>query len=372
MKAAGHAPTDMLTLKYNTVLSDVHLLRPGARHLMTRLNGSGQPVFRSRFRFLTDRDSTTFGPRRGDTDDGGEEDTADTPDQTGLRTTPVLDEDGDFDVSHRPRKKPEHEVISPIILHQSDGGLVGPLHQDDNEDAPSMDVLTIEHTMATPLEDVGKQVWRGAFLLADFILSDPARFAGATVVDLGAGTGVSSVVMAMTAGRVFSTDVGTDLLSMCRSNVALNAHLTSGEVVVRHLDWLQTELRTDAELEFSWTEEDLLNMYGSTTVVMAADVCYDDESTEALFRTLSRLCSRFGRLCSIFISIEKRLNFSLRHLDVACEAYDHFRRCLSQLAEQGPFSVRRLDTHFPQALQYERVQQLELWEVTAEPRSAAQ
>lgn len=360
----------MLTLKYNTVLSDVHLLRPSSRHLMTRLNGSGQPVFRSRFRFLPDRDRTTFGPRWGDTADGGEEDTGDTPDtpeQTGLHTTPLLDEDGDFEVSHRPRKEPEHEVISPLILHQSDGGLVGPVHQDDTGDAPPMDVLTIEHTMATPLDDVGKQIWRGAFLLADFILSDPARFAGATVVELGAGTGVSSVVMATAAERVYSTDVGTDLLSMCSNNVALNAHLTSGEVVVRHLDWLQTELRTDPELDFSWTQEELEDMYGSTSVIMAADVCYDDEATEALFQTLSRLCSRFGRLCSIFISIEKRLNFSLRHLDVACEAYDHFRRCLSQLAEQGPFSVRRLDTDFPQALQYERVQQLELWEVTADP-----
>lgn len=352
---------DDFTLQYNTVLSDVHLLRPHGRHLMTRLNSVGQPVFRSRFRFLPvrDRDSTAPGSRLE-----GPEDTGVAPGRAGLDVNPVLDEDGDFDVSHRPRTEPEHEVVPPIILHQSDSGAN---QQDDDEDA-----LTIEHTMATPLDDVGKQIWRGAFLLADFILSDPGQFAGATVLELGAGTGVSSIVMATAAKMVYCTDVGADLLRMCSNNVTLNRRLTRGEVRVRHLDWLQAELRTDADVEFSWTQEELADLYGHTTVIMAADVCYDDDLTDALFRTVSRLCSRFGHLCHIFVSIEKRMNFSLRHLDVACEAYDHFRRCLSQLrAEQGSFGVQRLRTDFPQALQYERVQQLELWKITATPPPTA-
>lgn len=365
---------DDSTLQYNTVLSDVHLLRRNGltdRHLMTRLNSVGQPVFRSRFRFLKDQESTIPGSRLKrpeNTDDGGNEDTVDTLETAGLYTNPVLDEDGDFDVSHRPRSKPEREVISPIILHQSDSG---PKQQDyDDEEAPSMDVLTIEHTMATPLCDVGKQIWRGAFLLADFILSDPAQFAGATVLELGAGTGVSSIVMAMAAKMVYSTDIGADLLSMCRTNVTVNGHLMSGKVKVRHLDWLQTDLRIDTDLDFSWTQEEVLDMYENTTVIMAADVCYDDELTDALFGTVSRLCNRFGHLCNVFVSIEKRMNFSLCTLDVACEAYDHFHRCVSQLQEdQRSFSVQKLKTDFPQALRYERVPQLELWKITANPSS---
>lgn len=358
--SACQTPMDQFTFQHDTVLSDVHLLRPSGRRFMTRLNSVGQPVFRSRFRFLTDRDSTASGSRLE-----RPEDAVDAAGQTGLDISPVLDEDGDFDVSHRPRNNPEHEVISPIILHQSHSGLS---QLDCDEDASSTDALTIEHTMATPLGDVGKQIWRGAFLLADFILSDPGQFAGATVLELGAGTGVSSIVMATAAKMVYSTDVGADLLRMCSNNVTMNKHLTRGEVRVRHLDWLQTDLRTDADLEFSWTQEEVADLYAHTTVIMAADVCYDDHLTEALFRTVSRLCSRFGHLCDVLVSIEKRVNFSLRHLDVACEAYDHFRRCVSQLqAEQGSFSVQRLHTDFPQALQYERVQQLELWKITAKP-----
>lgn len=34
---------DKITFRMDTVLSDVHLLLPNARHLMTRLNGVGQP-----------------------------------------------------------------------------------------------------------------------------------------------------------------------------------------------------------------------------------------------------------------------------------------------------------------------------------------
>uniref|UniRef100_H3C9Y6 Methyltransferase like 22 n=1 Tax=Tetraodon nigroviridis TaxID=99883 RepID=H3C9Y6_TETNG len=354
-------PMDDFTSQYDTVLSDVHLLRPAGRHLVTRLNGAGQPVFRSRFRFLPDRDGSApgSGPERP-------EDAADTPEHTGQDVDPVLDEDGDLEVSHRPRTEPEHQVISPIILHQSDSG---PEQQDADGDASAADAITIEHTMATPLGDVGKQIWRAALLLADFILSEPGRFAGATVLELGAGTGVSSIVMATAAKTVYCTDVGADLLRMCSRNVTLNQHLTRGEVRVRHLDWLRPDLRTDAGV-FSWTQEEEEHLYAHTSAIVAADVCYDDRLTDAFFRTVSRLCSRFGRLCSIYVSIEKRMNFSLRRLGVACEAYDHFRRCVSRLrAGPSSFSAQRLRTGFPQALRYERVQQLELWEITARPGS---
>lgn len=56
------------------------------------------------------------------------------------------------------------------------------------------------------------------------------------------------------------------------------------------------------------------------------------------------------------------MNFTLRHMDVSCEAYEHFRRCLSQLQqlEDGrcSFSVERLPSHFAQFLLYERIEQL--------------
>lgn len=225
--------------------------------------------------------------------------------------------------------------------------------------------------MATLLDDVGKQVWRGALLLSDWVLSEPGVFSGATVLELGAGTGLSSIVTASLAKRVYCTDVGEDLLSMCERNVSLNKRLTQhsgGEVRVRQLDWLQRELCTDPEQEFSWSEEEVEELYDHTNIIIAADVVYDDDFTDAFFRTLYQLCCSFNHSCDVYISIEKRLNFSLRHMDVSCEAYEHFRLCLQQLQDlPGPpgFSVQRVAPNFPQRIMYERVEQLELWKVSA-------
>ncbi|MEQ2269311.1 hypothetical protein XENORESO_002777, partial [Xenotaenia resolanae] len=213
---------DQITFKHDTVLSDVHMHRPNSHHLMTRLTSVGQPVFMSRFRILAEsHDDSNSGkgltneekqssPRKG----GATSHEQDEEEGSQENVEPFLDEDGDLDVTHRPRKNSVddggRDLVCPIILQQS----VPDLEQDeeivdDDDDEEEHDcskgIIRIEHTMATPLEDVGKQVWRGALLLADFILSNPDTFRGATVLDLGAGTGLTSIVMATTAKTVYCT-----------------------------------------------------------------------------------------------------------------------------------------------------------------------
>lgn len=60
--------------------------------------------------------------------------------------------------------------------------------------------------------------------------------------------------------------------------------------------------------------------------------------------------------------VVRRLNFTLRHLDVTCEAYDHFRAWLRRLEGLAGgrlrFAVEPVDASFPQLLVYERIQQL--------------
>ena len=51
------------------------------------------------------------------------------------------------------------------------------------------------------------QVWRGALLLADYLLADPALVAGSRVLELAAGTGITSLTAAMFARSVTATDV---------------------------------------------------------------------------------------------------------------------------------------------------------------------
>ncbi|KAL3053042.1 hypothetical protein OYC64_005550 [Pagothenia borchgrevinki] len=381
---------DRITFHHDTVLSDVHMLRPNARHLMTRLNSVGQPVFISKFKILSvgegpdDNDPEKGVPEAGvghepKKDDEKVSQSQDGEDGGEVGGEPFLDEDGDLRITHRPRTNPpkrnSRDLVCPIILQQADPELKPEEEYSEDEDDQAFDdIIKIEHTMATTLEDVGKQVWRGAFLLADFILSSPDMFRGATVLELGAGTGLTSIVMATICKTTFCTDVGEDLLSMCKTNVTLNRHLmeaAGGDVRVRQLDWLQHDLCTDADVEFSWTEEEVEDMYNNTEIIIAADVIYDDELTDGLFRTLYRLCSSFSHSCSVFISIEKRMNFTLRHMDVSCDAYNHFSRCLSQLValQDGrcSFTVQQLPTHFSQFLLYDRIEQLELWKVTSTP-----
>lgn len=368
---------DEVTFRSDTVLSDVHLYTPNHRHLMVRLNGEGQPVFLSQFKLLcadSGRDAEEPPPARTPSDSACQA-RADPSGQEGPGAQ--LDEDGDLDVVRRPQtasdpdpaRHPRDKVHPTILGQEGDSAW----EEDPHKSSPHC-LIQIEHTMATPLEDVGKQVWRGALLLADYILARQDVFHGRTVLELGAGMGLVSIVAATVASTVYCTDVGADLLAMCQQNINLNSPLMApagGTVKVRTLDWLEDELCTDPAVPFSWSEEDVSDLLAHTTILLAAEVFYEDELTDALFRTLVRLAGRLGHTCTAILSVEKRLNFTLKHLDVTCEAYDHFRAVLRGLETRahGPlrFSVQPIAASFPQRLVYERIPQLELWEILMEP-----
>ncbi|KAJ1067749.1 hypothetical protein K5549_016403, partial [Capra hircus] len=377
---------DEITFRSDTVLSDVHLYTPNQRHLMVRLNGMGQPVFLSQFKLLWDRDSQTdSGAKGGDHTEG-------TPPGASLQAgagtiTPEgleaqLDEDGDLDVVRRPRAAsaseppgPPRDKVHPTILTQEEDDVLG----DEAPESSPYNVIKIEHTMATPLEDVGKQVWRGALLLADYILFQRDLFQGRTVLELGAGTGLASIIAATVAQTVYCTDVGADLLAMCQRNIALNSHLLAsggGVVKVKELDWLRDDLCTDPEVPFSWSKEDISHLYGHTTILLAAEVFYDDDLTDAVFKTLSRLAHKLKNACTAILSVEKRLNFTLRHLDVTCEAYDHFRAWLQRLEGLAggrlrfavEAQVNPTDTLLPMTVLKSALgEHLELWKIFVEP-----
>ncbi|KAJ7305708.1 hypothetical protein JRQ81_010074 [Phrynocephalus forsythii] len=386
---------DDVTFRSDTVLSDVHLHTSSKRQLMVRLNAVGQPVFLAQFKLISDETSQASEEeerafRRNALNrqeerkeewkvDNSLRDPAFSTSSTkasdaskGIEA--LLDEDGDLEVVRRPRfssgedESLPRDKVCPIILTTG-----GEPSEEGEPKGSSRDVVKIEHTMATPLEDVGKQVWRGAFLLADYILCKPDPLKDCTVLELGGGTGVVSILAAQAAKTVYCTDVGEDLLDMCERNVALNKHLTEsagGKVKVKELDWLKNDFCTDPDRPHSWSEDEIAELYDLTTVILAADVFYDDDLTDAFFRTLYRLTGNLKNPCAIYLSIEKRLNFTLRHMDVACEAYGRFRRCLDALVTlrdgRVRYAVEPVELSFPQRLVYERVAQLELWKITAD------
>ncbi|XP_066432253.1 methyltransferase-like protein 22 isoform X2 [Eleutherodactylus coqui] len=367
---------EAITFSKDTVLSDIHLRIHHKRQLMVRLNAVGQPVFQTQFKILwgnnvVEAASNKEGNRVGDEQESSLSRETALHDVQELEA--LLDEDGDLEVQRRPptpSDKPEspaciRDVVCPTILRiGSEENCV------EEASCNPEDVVKIEHTMATPLEDVGKQIWRGAFLLADYILWQQDLFRGCTALDLGAGTGFTSVIMATVAKTVYCTDVGEDLLDMCERNISLNKGLTKtgGQVKVKELDWLKNQLCRDPETLYSWTEDDVADLYDQTTVILAADVFYDDDLTDALFKTLYRITYALTRLCTIYLSIERRFNFTLRYMDITCDAYNHFRNCLNNFVKidngKLKWTATEIKPVFPQFFSYER-EHLELWKLTA-------
>jgi methyltransferase-like protein 22 len=64
-----------------------------------------------------------------------------------------------------------------------------------------------EHSSKTNIAMVGLQVWRGAFLLGDLLihLGLNGKLKGKSIVELGAGTGLTSFVAALYAKKVICT-----------------------------------------------------------------------------------------------------------------------------------------------------------------------
>ncbi|XP_077304957.1 methyltransferase-like protein 22 isoform X1 [Lithobates pipiens] len=376
---------EVITFTKDTVLSDVHVHTQQKRHLMVRLNRVGQPVFQTHFKILWQNSNLKSASEdcviitdNEDTEKQCEEELLvfKAPKLCDMQTIEsFLDEDGDLEVQRRPQSPSDRDntkdyardVVCPTILTI---GSEGQIEEEKCEN--NTDVIKIEHTMATPLEDVGKQIWRGAFILADYILSQQDLFRGCTALELGAGTGFTSIIMATVAKTVYCTDVGDDLLEMCERNVSLNRFFmeqAGGQIKVKELDWLKNEFGTDPENPYSWTDDDISHFYDETTVIFAADVFYDDDLTDALFKTLSRVTQSLRSNCIIYLSMERRYNFTLRYMDITCDAYNHFRNCLNNFETRNGkqrWTAQEIKLMFPQFFIYER-EHLELWKITATP-----
>lgn len=166
------------------------------------------------------------------------------------------------------------------------------------------------------------------------------------MLELGAGLGLCSIIVGRVAKRVFCTDIGDIVLQKCKDNIAKNSHLFKY-----------------GDSDFCWTKEDQ-DALKDTSVLLAADVIYDDLLTDAFVETILTLFNKAKAEIVLYLTIEKRLNFTLRDLAVTSPAYDYFLRRIEKLETvEQKLKARQLRTDFPKYLQYERVKELELWEI---------
>lgn len=284
----------------------------------------------------------------------------------------VIHEAGALQLTRFPFNYPFKTTEDPVI----DGGLNSGEDEDDDLDISRADgtppefddALTIYHTMSTKLPDVGLQVWRGALVMCDFVLANRCLFEGSHVLELGSGTGVTGIALSMQyCKRVTCSDTGSDVLSLCQKNLHTNERLLNCPVDVVDLDWIKID------------KDSILSLFPTLpTIFVACDCVYDNELTDALFRTIFLLvkesCSQHsiaGDPIVAYMSLEKRINFSLHDKCVVSHEYDHFRTCLQEMctmasAENYLFQASEIDiTDIPSFFSYERVKQLEIWKIVA-------
>jgi hypothetical protein len=149
--------------------------------------------------------------------------------------------------------------------------------------------------------DVGLQTWGAAVVLCQMMCDDAARF-GLTraalgeeprVVELGAGTGLVSLLLGMLLPRVGverATIVATDYHPTVCENLRQNVVLNYGEcpegrtVLARKLDWADEKLSKDWPLAGD----------GKADLLIATDVVYAAEHARMLYGCASRLLTAEG------------------------------------------------------------------------------
>nr|CAG4647349.1 EOG090X0C5G [Megafenestra aurita] len=218
--------------------------------------------------------------------------------------------------------------------------------------------LSIMHYVNTSLELVGLQVWRGALLLADYLLhlatdniSKSRINHDDAVIELGAGTGFTSIVAGMAAGQVVSTDIAMgNILSLIDTNIKQNSRWIKAQMNVKELNFYDSDYSVE-----------LTHLIENSTFVIAADVVYHDDLTDAFILTLKRLMN-IGRQKIALIALEKRFVFTLSDLDVGAPCYEYFYDRLH--AELSSYNIIEVDTNrIPQYFCYERVKELVLFEI---------
>ena len=179
--------------------------------------------------------------------------------------------------------------------------------------------ISTENFKLSTRDLVGLQLWRGAFLLGDYICSHIDSFKDQVILELAAGTGFSSIVAAKFARKVICTDLES-IIPLIKSNIQHNSGSNlKAEFLVKSLDFF----KPDWKIEF----EDHLK---EIDVILVADVIYNPEITRAFFETLKCLLTNTLKPLKVLISMEKRW-WTNNQGQVHAPSYDHFIDHLHEL-----------------------------------------
>ena len=270
-----------------------------------------------------------------------------------------------FDVPSRLRD--EHNLQALInkdyksdknkIIFDEDGDIL--VNRASDQKLNETAILLIEHKNSTNLANVGRQLWRGALYLADYLLElcdknvingDHYMNNGAWL-EIGAGTGLLAVISYIvkpkqisTSKCLYITDL-SDILPLTQSNIRKNLKETHGLIET---------------VPLNLKDEKLPNKIfdKAISLVLAADIIYEDELTDGIIQTLYTLIlqqhqlkclnktTQTKNLLTCLFSIEKRINFTIQNMIICAPAYDYFNEKLRELNHKLNRSNMKLNIEY--------------------------
>mmetsp|Transcript_26285 Transcript_26285/g.38969 ORF Transcript_26285/g.38969 Transcript_26285/m.38969 type:complete len:358 (-) Transcript_26285:30-1103(-) len=125
---------------------------------------------------------------------------------------------------------------------------------------------------------VGMRMWTAGLHMAEFLIKNPEVCAGRSVLELGAGTGCTGVILgkSLLPKEVVMTDFHKEVLHNLQRNIDEN-QADASPMVCHKLDW------------FECTAGDCAPFRNSCPVILAADCTYSEDLCDQLLRTLTLL-----------------------------------------------------------------------------------
>ena len=219
---------------------------------------------------------------------------------------------------------------SEAFEYDSDGDLDVPRRRTKEVDGACEETdmrLRIFHWKSSTVEEVGRQVWRGALYLADFFLSGAIAIEDETLFEIGCGCGLTAIVAGICNGeRVVASDLERNI-ALAKKNLDVNSGLLQRGRGVHLIPF-------DVIDDIGRVPEEL----SGASLVYGADVVYDDDLSDAIITLMEKLLITHPMLerRRFLFSVERRFVFTIKDLRTVAHAFEYFmEKMREKFLEEG-------------------------------------